>query len=152
LVLGLISIFLFIVSGAVLYMEIHISRGDVCSCSIPLIMLIPIVASAGLVVGAFMFYLLYPSTGLEKSIKPLVSRLFSYLSREEREVIMSIGDQSLALSTISKKTGIVKVRVYRILKRLVEKGLVVKTDRYYELSEPLKRNIGLLRADDYKNN
>lgn len=123
----LMTIFVLIVSLAALYVQVQIDAGTVCTCAIPLPVLIPILSSIGLLVGTLIYYTFFP--GLEKKARPLNTQaILDFLGEEEAEVVKKIlenkGEASQA--GIVSSTGLPKVKVFRIIERLRKKGILSK--------------------------
>lgn len=126
----LIAGFIFIVSFSTFYAQVHIDRGDLCSCTVPIPLLIPILSSLGIFVGSLVYYLLFPKIeeDREKYTRDTLT-LIDLLSPEEREIVKTIVESGgkVTQSKISMKIG--KVKTHRILKELESRGVVEK-ERY----------------------
>jgi len=125
LILGmLISGFVFSVSFATLYAQTHILEGTVCSCTLPIPLLIPMFASFGLLIGLITFYLLSPWF-VKRQSKSLKLAL-ELLDPDEMLVVNELlenGGQVLQ-AKLSREMG--KVKCFRVLERLRERGVIEK--------------------------
>jgi len=119
----LVSTFVFSVTFATLYAQTHIIEGTACSCTLPIPLLIPMFSSFGILVGLISFYLLLPS--IEKS-KEEAKNWIELLDPLERDVIKMIIDNEgkITQAKISKEIG--KVKAFRVLERLKERGIIEK--------------------------
>jgi len=119
----LVSTFVFSVTFATLYAQTHIIEGTACSCTLPIPLLIPMFSSFGILVGLISFYLLLPS--IEKS-KEEAKNWIELLDPIEREVIKMIinSEGKITQAKISKEIG--KVKAFRVLERLKERGIIEK--------------------------
>ncbi len=119
----ILSVFVFIVSVISLYVQEVVSTGYVCGCVIPLPLFIPFIASVGLFIGTLIYYLLVPVK--EPVNKKAVLGLFENEERKIIEVLVNHRGE-LTQASIVRITGIPKIRVFRTLKRLEQKGVVEK--------------------------
>ena len=119
----LVSTFVFSVTFATLYAQTHIIEGTACSCTLPIPLLIPMFSSFGILVGLISFYLLLPS--IEKS-KEEAKNWIELLDPLERRAIKMIIDNEgrITQAKISKEIG--KVKAFRVLERLKERGIIEK--------------------------
>jgi len=123
-ILGLlISMFVFSVSFATIYAQIHIIEGTACYCTIPIPILIPTFASLGLVIGLTTYLIVTRNPEVKTMKKEDFLKLFD---QEERAVIEEILENggSVTQSKISRKIG--KVKAFRILENLRRKGVIEK--------------------------
>ena len=120
-----ITVFILIVALAALYVQMQVSSGNACNCEIPLYVLVPIIGAMGLFIGVLSYYLLSP-----KFEKPPVdkSRLLAFLGKDEASVIKVILDNKgeVPQAEIVRKTGLPKVKVFRVLHSLKNRGIVTK--------------------------
>jgi uncharacterized membrane protein len=120
-----ITVFILIVSLAALYVQIQVSSGNACNCSIPLYVLVPIIGAMGLFIGVLSYYLLSP-----RFEKPAVdkSQLLSFLDRDEASVMKVILENKgeVPQAEIVRQTGLPKVKVFRVLHSLKLRGIVTK--------------------------
>ncbi|MBN2042412.1 MAG: hypothetical protein JW754_01250 [Candidatus Aenigmarchaeota archaeon] len=120
-----ISIFILALSIISWYIQLLLDAGTICSCAIPLPILIPVIASMGLLIGTFIYYLFTPSPECKVMDKNLLRILFS----GEEAVIMEKLTESngnLTQARLVNSTGIPKVRVFRALERMKSKGIIEK--------------------------
>ncbi|MCK4336280.1 MAG: hypothetical protein KAW40_06185 [Candidatus Aenigmarchaeota archaeon] len=136
-----LTIFVLVVSLAALYAQAQIEAGTVCTCVIPLPVLVPMLSSIGLLVGTLIYYMFYPSS--EQKPKPLDTKIIlDFLGNEEAEIVRKILENrgEISQARIVSSTGLPKVKVFRIIERLKNKGIVSK--------EPYgKTNIIKIRED-----
>jgi uncharacterized membrane protein len=118
-----VSTFIFSVTFATLYAQTHIIEGTACSCTLPIPLLIPMFSSFGILVGLISFYLLLPT--IERT-KEEVKNWIELLDPLEKEVIKTIieNDGKVTQAKISKEIG--KVKAFRVLERLKERGIIEK--------------------------
>ena len=121
----LISIFVIIVSISSWYVQLIIETGEFCSCFIPLPILIPILASVGLLTGTLIYYIFF-SDAREKAVN--IEPLLKLVSDTEREIIKFVLDNEgeVSQAKIVSFTGIPKVKVFRALEKLRKNGLIEK--------------------------
>ena len=121
----IITVFILIVALAALYVQMQVSSGNACSCEIPLYVLVPIIGAMGLFIGVLSYYLLSP-----KFEKPLVdkSRLLDFLGKDEATIMRVILENrgEISQAEIVKQTGLQKVKVFRVLHSLQNRGIVSK--------------------------
>ena len=123
-----IAVFVFIVSFASLYTERQISCGAAQTCTIPIPFLIPITASMGVFVGTLVYYLMAAkiikkNTNIDQFHK-IIEKL---LTKEEVDILKIIAEHDkISQAKITSLTGITRLKVFRILKKIKEKGLIEK--------------------------
>ena len=125
LVLGiLLSAFVFSVSFATLYAQTHIIEGSVCSCTLPIPLLIPTFASFGLLIGLISYSLLLPLRARKLSKK--LDLFLDMLDPLEKVVIKAIIENNgkVSQASISRKIG--KLKAFRVLQKLKSKGIIEK--------------------------
>ena len=124
----IIAIFVLVVSIASLYTEKMITCGRAQACLIPISFLIPIVGSIGLFIGTLVYYLMSgkierKTINLEDCSK-IVEKL---LSDEERKVLKILASyDKISQARIAKMIGLSRLKVFRIVERLKEKGILEK--------------------------
>jgi uncharacterized membrane protein len=121
----ILTIFVLIVSLAALYVQAQIEAGTVCTCAIPLPVLVPILSSIGLLVGTFIYYISSPKfEKRETDVKPLLK----FLDPVEQKIMSKIIENKNEISQagIVSSTGLPKVKVFRVIERLKNKGIVSK--------------------------
>jgi len=126
----LLASFVFCVSFATFYVQIEIERGNVCGCTIPIPMFIPMFSSLGILVGSGVYYFLFSK--LEKrraSVEMCRKHFLSLLGGDERYVVENLlkNGGKVPQSIISRELG--KVKTFRVVRRLEKKGLIEK-ERY----------------------
>jgi hypothetical protein len=140
----IISIFVFIVGVSSLYVQTQIETGNACGCLIPITLFIPFLASVGLLIGTMVYYLLTPKAVYRTMDREVILRLFD---QDERKIVGFLlnnkgeGVQSRMVS----ETDMSKVKVFRVLERLLKKGIISKdphgkTNRIL-LNEELRNSI-----------
>ncbi|MBW2981484.1 hypothetical protein KY343_01260 [Candidatus Woesearchaeota archaeon] len=123
-----IAIFIFVVSFASLYTERQISCGAAQTCTIPIPFLIPITASMGVFVGTLVYYLMATkiikkNINIDRSYK-IIEKL---LNKEEKDILKIITEYSeISQARLTSLAGITRLKVFRILERFKEKGLIEK--------------------------
>jgi uncharacterized membrane protein len=125
LILGiLISTFVFAVSFATLYAQIHIEEGNVCSCTLPIPLLIPTFASFGVLIGLISYYLVSPI--ILRRCSQNLGTFLEILDPREKEIIQLLIENKgeISQAKISKKLG--KVRAFRVLEKLKARGIIEK--------------------------
>jgi len=121
----ILSIFILVVSISSLYVQTKISSGNVCGCFIPIPLFIPFIASIGLFIGTLIYYLLSPKFDKKKIDK---NSLLNFLEGDERKVMeLLIEKKEITQAEIVRKTNLSKVKVFRILKRFENRGLIEKS-------------------------
>jgi uncharacterized membrane protein len=121
----LIVIFVLVVSLTSWYVQIQIESGTVCSCAIPLPILIPIIASIGLLIGTVVYYMFSPRFEKKQIDKNSVLKL---LDNTEQKVMNVIIDNKgeISQARIVSLTRMPKVKVFRSLEKLRVKGIIEK--------------------------
>ena len=126
-------IFVFIVSLVTLNIQNEIATGEACSCIIPIPMMLLILASLGVVVGTFTSYFLFKRFVQEKKeYTHNIDSTLRFLDKDERTIIKTLikhkGSlkQALLNKEIGIESGMDKVKIHRVLKKLEQKGIVIK--------------------------
>jgi len=142
-----IAVFIFIVSFASLYAERHISCGAAQTCTIPIPFLIPITASMGVFVGTLVYYLMAAKI-IKKNININRSNkiIEKILSKEETEILKIVAEHSeISQAKLASLTGITRLKIFRILEKFKEKGLIEKHQngkiRIIKIKEDIKKYI-----------
>ena len=119
-----LTVFVLVVSIASLYVQVTIESGNACGCVIPLPFFIPFIGSVGLFIGTLVYYLFSPGT----ERKPDVNSALRLLSGDEASVMKALAKSggSLSQAGIVKATGLSKVKVFRVIARMLSRGLVEK--------------------------
>ncbi len=123
----ILTIFVLVVSLAALYVQAQIEAGTVCTCAIPLPVMVPLLSSIGLLVGTLLYYMFSPSSD-QKPKPPDTGIILDFLGNEEAEIVRKILEKKGEISQagIVSSTGLPKVKVFRIIERLKNKGIVSK--------------------------
>jgi len=120
-----LTAFVFVVAISSLYVQMQVSSGNACGCAIPLYLFVPLVGSMGLLIGVLAYYLLSP-----RFEKPAVdkSQLLSFLEKDEAAVMKIILESKgeVPQAEIVRQTGLPKVKVFRVLHSLKNRGIVTK--------------------------
>ena len=124
----IISIFVLIVALSSLYVEIQIMSGNVCGCAIPIWLFIPLLASLGLFIGGLTYYFFRPEMICQHEERPINKKaLLKLLPADEAKIFGMLMDKGYAMqSEIVKKTGLGKVKVHRLLKKMEGMGIIKK--------------------------
>ncbi|MFH1294513.1 MAG: hypothetical protein ABIH90_01055 [Candidatus Aenigmatarchaeota archaeon] len=134
LVLGIsiMAVFVFIVSAVSLYIQNLLTQNMLCGCIIPIYMIIPLLSSAGLFIGTFVYYLASEKVEkTEQGMKQNMEKTLVFLQKGEREVLKRIIQSGGEVSQASLTTGteLGKVQVFRILERLRQRGVIEKVPK-----------------------
>ncbi|MHA1852955.1 MAG: helix-turn-helix transcriptional regulator [Candidatus Heimdallarchaeaceae archaeon] len=124
----ILAIFVLVVSLSSWYVQMEIISGDVCSCAIPLPVLIPILASIGLLTGTLIYYVYSPKFDKAEINSNLILKFFQGDERAVIDVLLKNGGK-LSQAKIVSSTGLSKVKVFRILERLKSRGLIEKESK-----------------------
>ena len=121
----LMTIFVLIVSLTALYVQAQIEYGTVCSCAIPVPVLIPLLSSIGLLLGTLIYYVYSPrfeKGGIDRNA------VLKFLNPTEQKVMNVILDNrgEITQAKIVSQTGLQKVKVFRVIERLMAKGILSK--------------------------
>jgi uncharacterized membrane protein len=125
--LVVLAAFVFVVSLASIHVQEEITSGTACGCSIPVYIIVPLLSSAGLIIGVIVYY--YASEHVrDRYEKKDNGKLLKLLSRDEREIIQTLSESKkpITQAKIAEKTGRNKVKVSRVLRDLETKGAVVR--------------------------
>ena len=107
----ILSIFAFVLAASSLYVQIHVQKGNLCGCFIPLPLFIPFVGSIGLFIGTLAFYLISPPTKQKKNTQ-IVLKL---LDEDEAKVMETIlkNKGKATQSKITKELNFPKVKTFQ---------------------------------------
>jgi len=139
IVIMLLAGFVLIVSIASLYAQSEILTGNACGCFFPIYMLIPLLSSAGLLMGSLIYFFL-SSHAKKADFSPLLN----LLDYEEKVVIEELVKNrgNMTQARLVSSTGINKVKVSRMLADLEQRNIVRKRAKgisnIIELEEKLK--------------
>ncbi|RLI98150.1 MAG: hypothetical protein DRO99_01435 [Candidatus Aenigmatarchaeota archaeon] len=120
-----IVIFVLLVTLSSWYVWSEIYFGNVCSCTIPLPMLIPVLASIGLLTGTLFYYIMSPKNGTKKINRAILLKM---LDKKEAAIVDALLDNrgEITQSAVGSLTGLSKVNVFRTAERLARKGMIEK--------------------------
>jgi uncharacterized membrane protein len=142
--LMLLAGFILAVSTASLYAQEEIMSGDACGCFFPIYFLIPLLSSAGLLVGSAIYYFMSKHAGMSAGRKDYASVL-KFLDYGEKTVVSELirNGGSTTQARLVSKTGLNKVKVSRLISSLESKGILKKESRgitnQIELEDDLKK-------------
>jgi uncharacterized membrane protein len=139
----LLTGFILAVSAASMYAQSHILSGTACGCQFPVEMLIPILSSAGILVGSMVYYFMSAHGKARRDLKPLLALLDYDQRRVIDELVKSGG--SASQSKLVSSTGLNKVKVSRLISDLATRGVLKKTvsgvTNRIELEEKIKKAL-----------
>jgi len=121
----MIVMLILVISLTSWYVQIIIESNMVCSCAIPLPILIPIIAAIGLIFGVMIYYIFFPEAK-EKCID--VSLLQKFFDETELKIVSYIIKKGgeISQANIVSNTNIPKVKVFRALEKLRSRGIINK--------------------------
>ncbi len=124
----IITIFVLAVSLTALYVQAQIEAGTVCTCAIPIPVLMPILSSIGLLVGTLVYYFFVPSPE-GRSGKNDTGMISDMVGGDEGVVLRKVIEEggNIPQSRIVSSTGLSKVRVFRAIEKLRKRNLVSKS-------------------------
>lgn len=139
--------FIFIVSVACLYTQEAIACGAAASCTIPIPLLIPGIASLGLIIGVITYY--FMASQFEKKDKNILEYselLEKILTKDEGEVLKFIAKhQKTTQAKISSSLNLSRLKVFRIIEKLKQKNIIKKQEdgksRIIELHKEIKNAL-----------
>lgn len=130
LLLGIFTGFVFIITFSTIYVSDAIKNNNACGCVIPIPIMILILSSLGVFVGATIAYLflsrlLKAKADLNKQRDFSSEVIFRVLNPEERKVLKYVLENKGMVSQ-SKISSLLndRVKAYRIVSRLKDLGLV----------------------------
>jgi len=124
----LIVIFVLVVTLSSWYVWNEMYFGDVCSCAIPLPILIPVLASIGMLTGTLVYYIFSPRFERNPVPKDSIMKMFNAKERNLMNIILENGGK-ISQARIGHETGLSKVNVFRSLEKLKERGVIEKESR-----------------------
>ncbi len=139
LITSVLALFLFIVAFSVFYISDHIDHGATCNSPIPIPVIGILLASLGFFIGTIVYYIL--STKFIEEKKQTVKNAeltLQFLPSDERKIVKLLLKEDLTQAKIAKSTGLTRVKVHRVIKRLQEKGVVTSKESKINLKEELK--------------
>jgi hypothetical protein len=122
----ILTVFILIVAMSSLYVQTQIESGNICGCVIPLYLFIPLLASIGLFIGTLVYYLISPRFETRAGKDAMFEFLLKGLPLDERKIMEMVLKKPVTQAKLVRETGLDKVKVFRIVKSLQDKGLVVK--------------------------
>jgi len=125
IVIIVIAGFVFGVSFSTLYAQVHIAEGTACSCTLPIPLLIPTFSSLGVFVGSIVYYMLSPAISREVR-KVDTKAILDLLEPLEKEIIRRIVENKGEISQSKLSTEFGKVKVFRVIEALKNRGVVEK--------------------------
>ena len=131
IIVMVIAGFVLIVSLASLYTQRVVSCGKAQTCTIPLPFLIPIIASVSLFVGSLMDYLMVGKISKkDSSIRECSGFIEKLFSPEEYRILKLVAkNNEISQAKIVRTTGMPRLKVFRIIEKLKEKGIIEKEER-----------------------
>ncbi len=122
--------FVLIVSLASLYTERVVSCGIADTCTIPLPFLIPIIASVSLFVGSLTgYYMIGRLSKKDVNLKESTELIKHLLTKEEFEILnLIVEKKEISQARIVQKTNIPRLKVFRIIEKLKDKGIIEKEE------------------------
>jgi len=123
----LITGFIFAVSFGTLYVQTHISDGTVCSCTLPIPLLIPTFSSLGVFVGSLVYYLMFARIKeTEKRSTQDARNLLDMLQNDEKKMIEKIVENNGEITQSKLSSVFGKVKTFRLLETLRKRNVIVK--------------------------
>jgi len=131
IVMMIIAFFVLAVSLASLYTQRVVSCGAAQICTLPLPFLIPIIASVSLLIGSLMSYLMIEKLSKKdndfKKSSEFIKKLFD---KDEYEILKMVAkNDEISQAKIVRGTGLPRLKVFRIVEKLKDKGIIVKEER-----------------------
>jgi len=127
IVVMLITGFIFAVSFATLYAQTQIVEGTVCSCTLPIPVLIPTFSSLGILIGSFVYYAMFPKLmETEKRLAEDAQVILDMLQLDEKNIIKKIIENKGEITQSKLSSSFGKVKTFRVLEGLKRRGIVIK--------------------------
>ncbi len=129
LALGIITGFIFIVTFSSLYVSDAIKNNNACGCVIPIPFMILILSSLGVFVGSLSYYFIASRYAKEKKvIDKDIQLTLNFLEPSEKTIVKELikNNSGIKQAELEQRTGFHRVKVHRILKKLLRKGIVEK--------------------------
>jgi len=123
----IIAGFVFAVSFSTLYVQTHIVEGTACTCTLPISLLIPTFSSLGILVGSFVYYLMFSKfEEVKEESSANISIMLELLNPIERKVLQKLIENGgrITQSSLSRELG--KVKAFRIVETLRRRNVVEK--------------------------
>jgi uncharacterized membrane protein len=141
LAVGVLAGFVLLVVLSLTYIAQTYSALYACGCAYTLPVVIVLLACAGIVAGVLIFYFL---SGIysrqQQRIKRSARSALSFLPSDERQLVRLLVEKD-GVPQSSLDRGMGRVRVFRALKRLEEKGIVKRERKGRTYSVSLKDDI-----------
>jgi len=150
---SILAMFIFIVSAASAYIQSLVAAGELCGCIIPVHMFVPLLSSAGVFVGTLVYYLMSGRVERkERGLKDNAEATLVFLQRGEREVLKRLIDAGgeVTQASLTASTDLGKVQVFRIVRRLRERGVIEKEPKGKTNTIRLTPKLRALFAGDAK--
>ncbi|MBR9679347.1 MAG: hypothetical protein GON13_03705 [Nanoarchaeota archaeon] len=126
LLFTILSGFIFAVSFSSYYINNLIHEGKVCSCFIPVPLLIMTMSSLGFFVGGIAsYYFLRRIIGERKETKINAEKSLNFLEGDEKIIIKQIIQKQGEIMQ-SSITGLTRVRTTRAIKKLESKQIIIR--------------------------
>jgi len=145
LIISLIAGFVFLVSFSTYYVSDTIHKGNICGCAIPIPLILVASSSLGVFVGSGIYYLLSSKFNQKEKYPKNFKAILKFLDQDERKVIKTLiqSQKPIHQSELSRETNLNKVKISRLIKKLVEKEVIIKREErkvnYISLHEDLKK-------------
>jgi len=127
LVIGIITGFIFITSFTAFYTTENFS--SVCGCKLPLWVIVISLASLGVFVGTFTYYILTKNyINDKKKINKAIYKTLDFLENDEKVLVKNLIENNgkIHQSNLKDLTGFDKVKISRIIQCLEKKGILKK--------------------------
>ena len=123
----LITAFVFAVSFSTLYAQTHIVEGTACVCTLPIPVLIPTFSSLGILVGSFVYYVMFYKLR-ESEVKSVKDSriLIDMLQHDEKKIIEKLVENNGEITQSKLSFVFGKVKTFRILETLKRRGIILK--------------------------
>ena len=139
LIASILALFLFIVAFGVFYISDHIDHGATCNSPIPIPVIGILLASLGFFIGTIIYYILSTRFLDEKKQTEKNAELtLNFLPSDERKIVRLLINENLTQAKLAKATGLTRVKVHRVIKRLQDKGVIISDRSGVSLKEELK--------------
>lgn len=129
LAIALVMGFVMTSASTVFYIREKYGASDSCGCWISLPFVMILLSSAGIFVGAIIYYLLAKSFFKEKkNIKASLQKTLNFLETEEKTIVKALIENKgkITQNKLNKITGIDSVKLHRRVTALVAKGICQK--------------------------
>jgi len=146
LIIGIIAGFAAVLFFSVTYLNEKVLCDLDCRIQNEVSLILVLLSFSGMFIGSLTYYFI--SEKYEKKITKMhkdISLTLKFLEGEEKSIVNSIlsNKGKITQSEIAKNTGLSRVKIFRILKKLEEKGVITKKPlgmtNVIELEEELKK-------------